>query len=307
MVLTAARRALLIAAAIVSTLISACRDGEPGTSRHPQQAAETVGGKTESPFPSKSDPPSEEAERADQLLYAGEWRKALDAYYKLPPTREVLKKRAFAHMQLWEIEPAIRILREAREQFPDDPEISGYLAAALTLNRELDEALSIYREVLEKLPANNNVRNGYALALAWSRDFDAAAEQYQRVLAGDPRHLEARLGLGDVLAWQKRYDEAAAEYGRVSAATADRRLKSDAFSRSARALAWKGDLPAALARYEEALAVNSRNAEALLGKGEVHEWLRQYGEAKAAYEEVLRVAPEHPAAKAKLLQLMWVK
>ncbi|HVT43065.1 MAG TPA: tetratricopeptide repeat protein [Thermoanaerobaculia bacterium] len=270
-------------------------------------AVTTEGEASPSALPGKTDPLTPESARADQLLEAGEWRQALDAFYQLAPSREVLKKRAYAHTRLWELQPAIRILRDARDRYPDDIEIPGYLAAALTLNRELDEARALYREVLEKAPENDNARAGYALALAWSDELDAAGEEYRKVLARDPRHREARLGLGDVLSWQKRFDQAVAEYDAAAAVTTDPRSKSDALGRSGRAFAWKGDLTAALDRYEQALAIHPRNVEALLGQGEVYEWLREYRRAKAAYESVLRVVPEHPAAKAKLLQLMWVE
>jgi tetratricopeptide (TPR) repeat protein len=306
MVSTRAQQAIVtaLAAALLSFACGDRPDQQPAPSA--TTASETAG-TTQSPLPSKSDLPTPESERADQYLESGEWRKALDAYYKLPPTREVLKKRAYAHTRLWELQPAIRILREARDEYPDDIEIPGYLAAALTLNRELEEALTLYRQVLEKMPGNNNARAGYALALAWSRDFPAATEEYRKVIGNDPRHLEARLGLGDVLAWQKRFEDSVSEYEAAAAATRDPRAKSDALGRSAKSLAWSGKLDASLARYQEALAVYPRNIEALLGRAEIHEWQREYPKAKASYEEVLRIAPEHPAAKAKLLQLMWVK
>jgi tetratricopeptide (TPR) repeat protein len=298
-----------LAALMIAVLLSSAGCGPRTEGDAPATATPVTaeGEASPSTLPAKTDPSTPESARADRLLETGEWREALDALYELPPSAEVLKKRAYAHTRLWEVQPAIRILREARDQYPDDPEIPGYLASALTLNRELDEARVLYREVLERTPENDNARAGYALALAWSGDFDAAAGEYRTVLARNPRHLDARLGLGDVLAWQKRFDQAVAEYDVGAEVTSDPRLKSDALTRSGRALAWKGDLPAALDRYERALAIHPRNVEALLGQGEIFEWQREYQKAKAAYEQVLRVAPEHPAAKAKLLQLMWVR
>jgi tetratricopeptide (TPR) repeat protein len=245
--------------------------------------------------------------RANRLLDAGEWRLALDVYQQLPPGAEVLKGMGVAHMRLWELKPALRALQQARTWAPGDPEIAGYLAEALTLNRDLDEAILVYREAVDLDRTNVNLRASYALALAWSGDHRQAVAEYREALQLQPEHVRSRIGLAETLGWTRDFAGALAEYRRTLELTTNLRERSRAHAGAAQVLAWQGDLSQSQAEYRHAIEANPRNTDALLGLAEVHEWAREYPAAKRLYEQVLQLDPDHSGAKQKLLQLGWVR
>jgi tetratricopeptide (TPR) repeat protein len=245
--------------------------------------------------------------RANRLLDAGEWQLALEVYQQLPPSAAVLKGMGIAHMRLWELQPALRALQQARTLAPRDPEIIGYLGEALTLNRDLEEAILVYREAVALDPANVNLRASYALALAWSGEHQQAIAEYRAALERQPDHVRARLGLAETLSWTRDFPGALAEYRRVLEVTTNLRERSRAHAGAAQVLAWQGELPRAQAEYGRAVEANPRNTDALFGLAEVHEWRREYPAAKRLYEQILQLDPDHSGAKQKLLQLGWVR
>jgi protein O-GlcNAc transferase len=245
--------------------------------------------------------------RANRLLDEGEWEDALAIYRTLPPSAAVLKGTGIANLRLWELPAALRALQQARALAPGDAEIAGYLAEALTLNRQLDEAILVYREAVGLDSTNVELRASYALALAWSGDHRRAIAEYRAALQIAPDHVRSRLGLAETLSWTRDFDAALAEYRRALAGTTNLRERSRAHAGAAQVLAWQGELAAAQAEYGRAVEANPRNTDALFGLGEVHEWRREYPAAKRLYEQILQLDPDHGGAKQKLLQLAWVR
>jgi tetratricopeptide (TPR) repeat protein len=245
--------------------------------------------------------------RANRLLDTGEWQLALEVYQQLPPSAAVLKGMGIAHMRLWELQPALRALQQARTLAPRDAEIAGYLAEALTLNRDLDEAILVYREAIGLAGTDVNLRASYAVALAWSGNHSQAIAEYRTALELQPDHVRSRLGLAETLGWTRDFAGALAEYRRALELTTNLRERSRAHAGAAQVLAWQGELPQALAEYGRALEANPRNTDALYGMAEVHEWRREYSAAKRLYEQILQFDPDHSGAKQKLLQLGWVR
>jgi tetratricopeptide (TPR) repeat protein len=245
--------------------------------------------------------------RANRLLDNGEWQRALELFQQLPASAEALKGMGIAQIRLWEIRPALRSLRQARTMAPRDAEIAGYLAEALTLNREIAEAILVYREAVALDGSNADLRASYALALAWSGDHRRAISEYRSALALQPDHVRSRLGLAETLAWNKEFDAAIAEYRRTLEITTNLRERSRAHAGAAQVLSWQGNLPQAQAEYDRAIEANPRNTDALFGLAELHEWRREYPAAKRLYEQILQLDSNHSGAKQKLLQLGWVR
>jgi tetratricopeptide (TPR) repeat protein len=256
--------------------------------------------------PSASEAPDTVLSRANRLLDAGEWQLALEVYQQLPPSAAVLKGMGIAHMRLWELQPALRALQQARTLAPRDPEIVGYLGEALTLNRDLEEAILVYREAVGLDSTNVNLRASFALALAWSGDHRQAIAEYRAALQLQPDHVRSRLGLAETLAWTRDFAGALGEYRRTLELTTNLRERSRAHAGAAQVLAWQGELSEAQAEYGRAIEANPRNTDALFGMAEVHEWRREYPAAKRLYEQILQLDPDHSGAKQKLLQLGWV-
>ncbi len=244
---------------------------------------------------------------ANRLLEEGEWQAALVLFQQLPPSAEALKGLGIAHMRLWELQPALRALEQARALAPRDAEIAGYMAEALTLSRDLDEAILVYREAVALDSKNVELRASYALALAWSGDHRRAIEEYRAALQLQPDHVRSRLGLAETLSWTHDFAAAIAEYRRALETTTNLRERSRAHACIAQVLAWQGDLAQAQAEYNRAIEANPRNTDALFGLGELHEWRREYPAAKRVYEQILQLDPDHSGARQKLLQLGWVR
>lgn len=246
-------------------------------------------------------------DHAARLLAQGHWQEALDVYRRLPASVHAKTGIGIAQLRLWNLTDAITTLSEARRMAPADAEVAGYLAEALTLNKQLNEALLIYREVIALDSTNVEARASYALALAWSGDRVAAIREYRTALLQQPAHVRSRLGLAEALGWQKDFTGALVEYQRVLESTAKLDERSRALAGAGQIRAWQGDLAGASASYEAALQANPRNVDALFRLGELLEWRREYKRARATYEEILQIDPRHGGAKQRLLQLAWVK
>jgi tetratricopeptide (TPR) repeat protein len=286
----------------------ACGPGDGAGRPHAERAEPAPGTAPPAGLPAHAVAPGDTTlQRADQLLDEGHWQEALALYQQLPATAAALRGMGIAQLRLWDLKPAIRTLTRARALAPRDPEIGGYLAEALTLDRQLDDALLVYREMIELDPTNVDLRASYALALAWSGDHAGAEREYRAALHLEPEHFRSRHGLAEVLSWRRDFDAALAEYRRALAGTTDLRQRSRALTGTAQVLAWQGDLRQAGAEYRRAIEANPRNTDALFGLAEVHEWQREYPAAKRLYEEILQIDPRHAGAQQKLLQLSWVQ
>jgi tetratricopeptide (TPR) repeat protein len=244
---------------------------------------------------------------ADSLFAAGQYKEAVREYNRAPVTADVLRKIGACYIRLWDMPSAIRSLRRARLLAPQDSGIEAALADALSWDKEFEEAISVYRDAVAKGNRKTDVLLGYARTLAWGQKYDEAERQYSQILTGDSANFAARMGLAQTLSWAKDFDASVREYTRAAALTPDANEKSQALAGVGRVLSWSGKFDEAIARYNAALEASSKNTDALFGLGEIHEWLGRYQKAKWYYEQILQIQPQHKAAKAKLLQLMWVK
>jgi tetratricopeptide (TPR) repeat protein len=250
---------------------------------------------------------SPETDKGDRLFSRELYKEALAEYHKLPLSPEVRKRMGAAYIKLWDMPAAIEALRAVLKQAQDDTEAKVLLAEALSWNKNFGEAAAMYKELLSSGYSSVDARLGYARTLSWMKNFDEAVEQYRAAAKEDPSSLDAHMGLGQMLSWQKQFDNSLAAYRRVVTLTGVPEYKSAALARIGQVHVWKGDLDAARTAWGEAVRFDAGNVDALFGLGELDEWSGNYKEAKRRYERILKVQPEHKAAKSKLLQLLWVK
>jgi tetratricopeptide (TPR) repeat protein len=250
---------------------------------------------------------SPETAKGDRLFSRELYKEALAEYHKLSLSSEVEKRMGAAYIKLWDMPAAIEALRGALKQAPDDSEAKVLLAEALSWNKNFGEAAAMYKDLLASGYSGVDARLGYARTLSWMKNFDAAIVQYKAAAQEYPSNLDAHMGLGQLLSWQKQFDNSLAAYRRVVTLTSVPEYKSAALARIGQVHVWKGDMDAARTAWGEAVRFDAGNVDALLGLGELDEWSGNYKEAKRRYERILKVQPEHKAAKSKLLQLLWVK
>lgn len=244
---------------------------------------------------------------ADRLYAAEKYHEAIKEYEKLPVSADILKKIGISYHKLWEMPAAIRSLRKARQLAQEDIEIKSHLAEALSWNKEFEEAIILYQDVFSKGFVNVDVQFEYARVLAWVKDYDSAINLYRQILEKDSINFQARMGLAQTLSWRKDFDGAVEEYRKAAIFTMDLKEKSQAITRLAQVISWTGAFDNAVVEYKEALQFHSNNTDALYGLGEVNEWMGQFPKAKSYYDQILQIEPGNKSAKAKLLQLLWVK
>lgn len=263
----------------------------------------TVPARGQSSF--QSSPP--EMAKADRLFEQEKYKDALRAYARLPESGKVLKRRGATQIKLWNMDAAVTDLRRALKKNPDDRETMAFLAEALSWEKQFDEAIALYRRALTGGSPAEHVRIGYARTLAWDKNIDGALEQYRLAAREFPKSLDAHMGLGKMYSWKREFDRSIESYRRVVSLTDVAAYKSVALAQVGKIQTWKGDMDAAEKAYRQALRQDSDNVDAMFGLGELNEWEGKYRKAKSYYQDILQVQPDHKKAKAKLLQLMWVK
>jgi tetratricopeptide (TPR) repeat protein len=245
--------------------------------------------------------------RADKLFNEEKFLEAIKEYEKLPATAETKKNIGIAHMKLWNMQAALRSLRQAEKYSQNDLSIKASIAEVLSWNKEFDDAIELYRAVFSKGYKDIEAHLAYARTLAWNKDYEKAAAEYRYILQSDPLSFNALYGLAQTLSWQKKFDTAVQTYRKAVEITNDLKEKSSATTQIAQIQSWQGMFDESINTYQQAYKLNKKNVDALFGLGEVHEWMSKYAASKKYYEQILQIQPDHKPAKAKLLQLMWVK
>jgi tetratricopeptide (TPR) repeat protein len=245
--------------------------------------------------------------KAEKYFAEENYKEALREYGKLPASAETQKKIGIAHIKLWNMSAALRSLRQAEKLSPNDLSIKAAIAEAMSWNKDFDDAIELYKTIFSKGFNEIDARLTFARTLAWNKEYDNAISEYRVILKNDPSNYDAYIGLGQTLSWLKKFDASIETYQKAIANSNSGKEKSSATVFIAQIQSWQGELEKSVTSYEKALQLNKKNVEALFGLGEVNEWMSKYPTAKKHYEQILQIQPEHKAAKAKLLQLMWVK
>jgi tetratricopeptide (TPR) repeat protein len=252
-------------------------------------------------------PPDSIKIKADKFFQEEKYVEAIKEYEKLPAGAETQKNIGIAHMKLWNMPAALRSLRQAEKYSQNDLSIKAYIAEVMSWNKEFDDAIELYLEIFAKGYNSIEARQAYARTLAWNKEYASAISEYRDILKSDPSSYDALFGIAQTFSWQKKFDSAIESYRKAVEVTNNTKEKSRATMHIAQIQSWQGSFDASIITYQEAYRLNKKNVDALYGLGEVHEWMNKYSVAKKYYEQILQIQPDHKQAKAKLLQLMWVK
>ncbi|GGZ17346.1 hypothetical protein GCM10007049_07290 [Echinicola pacifica] len=87
-------------------------------------------------------------------------------------------------------EEAYRLVKEAREIYPDDKGLSEFEIQLLLQLEKMDEAMASIKESLDKDPNNAPVRLRYGYLKEQSGDIDGALEEYLKAVEIDPDFFE---------------------------------------------------------------------------------------------------------------------
>jgi tetratricopeptide (TPR) repeat protein len=230
-------------------------------------------------------------------------------------------------------ERALRLLRQAQEQHPDDFWANHYLAWYLQHSRpaRLEEVVRYYSIAVALRPQSPGARLNLGKALSDKGDRDGAIAQSRAAIHLKADYAAAHNNVGVALQDKDRLDEAIAEYrgalrlnpdcpaahnnlgialqdqGRLDEAIAELRealrLNPDypeAHNNLGIALANKGLLDEAIAEYREALRFEKDSPESHNNLGIALQAKGRLDEAIAEYRAALRLNPDCPAAHRNL-------
>jgi uncharacterized protein (TIGR02466 family) len=117
-----------------------------------------------------------------------------------PDQPDALQLFAGAALRLGQATEAVKALRRARAQVPENVQVLHNLAVAEQAAGQHVEAAAVFRELLIRQPDNPDLRLGMAHALRQAGDARAAIETYQQILVMDAQVAEAGEGLALALA-----------------------------------------------------------------------------------------------------------
>lgn len=108
---------------------------------------------------------------------------------------------------------AIPLLKNALQQYPDDPDLYMYLATSYEQMENYEAALQTCRDALSKVQGKKasfhyNMGNIYQKM----KEYEKAVESYDRTIALDPNFESAYLNRANVLVRNLKYDDALADY-----------------------------------------------------------------------------------------------
>jgi tetratricopeptide (TPR) repeat protein len=98
-------------------------------------------------------------ELAGVLYRTGRFAEALDIYMSLPPTASVMDRIALCHLELGNLDEALRWSRRAVKERPNWPTAMANLAVILAARGELEEAAALLEQVLSIDPDHATARD----------------------------------------------------------------------------------------------------------------------------------------------------
>jgi arylsulfatase A-like enzyme/tetratricopeptide (TPR) repeat protein len=197
-------------------------------------------------------------------------------------------------------EEAERVLGELHAEDPGNLAVVEKLALLHAMEENWSESRAWCEKVVAADPDDAQARRNLAFVLARLGEREASREEYGRAIVAEPDNPDAWLRLGALLS-----EDGFHERGIRALARAVELAPDDARTRAELARAWadSGDVPAALAEYDRALAIEPARSEAVNGKALL---LSHEGRAREAVE-VLRAALPGLAQDVETLNnLAWI-
>jgi tetratricopeptide (TPR) repeat protein len=128
------------------------------------------------------------------------------------PSADLFSFRAEALYLAKDLDRSMTAVREAREVFPDDPDLAGLEATLLRETGNEAEGVALVETMRKKSPEDTRVLERVADFYRRARRFDDAEEALRQALDLEPESLSVLFQLGAVLERSGRYDEAEAVF-----------------------------------------------------------------------------------------------
>jgi tetratricopeptide (TPR) repeat protein len=178
-----------------------------------------------------------------------------------PSSAPVALARAVTHLELRDIDAAIRCFEQYRERLGENrtpaPLYFHYAALANAVARNLDGARAIVREGLERYPDSAPLIMMEGLILERKGDIDGADRCYRRVIDEDGSSAQAQKNLGDVAYRRGSLGDALQYFTR--AAQIDPRIGDDTYAKLGNLHYKARDIDAAIQYWKRALELNPEN------------------------------------------------
>jgi len=244
---------------------------------------------------------------AHDLMQQQRYSDAILELKKLPQSPEKLYWMAYSASMIAELQSAEQYARDAVALEGNWADSRILLGDILHLRNKPEEALAEYNRALRLQPANIQVLLKAAQLEMQMQRFQNSQSRFKEVLALDPNNVNAKLGLAQLRTYQKRYDDAMREYNTIIKYSKDEEVLTSAKIGLARVYAWTKRFSEAEKVLSEVLVWKPQTVQALELLAQVYEWSGTYTKAKRTYESILTWRPDHKEAKAKLVELQWVR
>ncbi len=168
-------------------------------------------------------------------------------------------------------------------------------------------ALEVYVQRYPDRELQDNLVEQNGFKALREKDLTTAQAKFEDLTRRHPNDVNAIVGLGNVRLAQQKFDQSLALFTRARALAPDRADVKDGYESSRfwlvmqRGAAAQTDKPdAAIAAFNEALALRPGNEQALLGAGQAMQRRGHLSGAQTKYEEVLKDSPNNADALAGL-------
>jgi len=266
---------------------------------------------------------------ANRLFYQDSYENA-EKYYDLvleidPEDRDALFKKAVLFQYKGQYRPALEILIDLYENFPDQsniedqiwqvlkwqqsggswsfdiPEPFGSLKKGIVLKNqgEYDRALQAFTGLLDKFPDNLLILGEIAETQAWHESYSQSVATYRKILKIEDS-IPTRLKYAEVLAWAGRYEEAKTEYQKILS------VEPGQFGAKlglAEVFAIENNYTKALQIYKELVAGHADSFDLQYGLARLHMWMDKLDEARKKYEQLERSYPNNILVKLDLQRI----
>lgn len=256
-------------------------------------APAAVPDRADRPDPQTMAPLFRKFEEATWALNGSRPKEALPALEELvtaDPQNSVFRQTlARALRQQGQLEPAIRLYREAVALTPMDAEAWYNLAVALQEGGKADEAGQAIREALRRDARRPEAHNTLGIAEAAEGNLEGAEGEFRTALSLDARNARSWNNLGNVLRATNRFDEARQAYERAAAIAPDYADPLNGLG----AIDVQQDRPRdAIARFDAALRLVPDYYEAQLNRGIALELAGDREAARRQLSHLLEVLPK---------------
>ncbi len=233
---------------------------------------------------------------------------------------------------------AIQVWQQALDDFPEHPQRQSWwrgLASSFGASRQWNKAMAVSRTALSEFPKDAALLTTLGNAVYYNgEDIDMAIEIVQRAIASDNDFAEAYAVMGKIMAIEKRYDKAYSWYSKAIERNPNVNWWHVVRANMARNM---GDLAQAIALYqdiidhypgyagvyfeiawayhlnnelelamiaiEQAIELSPPNIDYYFRAGSIYEQAGKMNDALTMYQNVLKIAPNHEAAKVRLQRL----